>query len=485
MKTRKTIYISNLLLFVSAVLCPLVHVNAASSNRPLPSPAIHMYGFSDGGYQYQSEIWDQILSVATIIEGTTQNAAFVKQLQSQGKIFAYHVVNTFSDSTTAEEVANTWAIPFQNTLYGKLPDGFDAVCIDELHSYADGSANSIRTINAIKILRQRYPNKYIMAAGVWQLGLSGDTYYVGGTSYDNQLKAVRDDCDLFFLENYITESNIQIYIFDRMARNVNSRVPGLLSKTIFGLGIAQSTPFAYDNSPFINFNEYLDAQFHTIRNDSLMKTMPGIGFWVFYRARPETLLHCAELCKHYYYENKTNYYGQGQYNNILLQDPGFDAGNTVAWRISNISDIINYASLSDTIPAQHYSLASHGTNCLKTTRGSIASRIRQIVSVEPGCWYRLSGYVTSNSSTFKATLGAFDHRGEAYFQTSKNFTFSSTSDVNTKWKRIAIRFQVPQDTHKLVIYFSDEPSETGTILFWDFFEFEKDYINQSIPSIIW
>jgi len=159
MKTRKTIYISNLLLFVSAVLCPLVHVNAASSNRPLPSPAIHMYGFSDGGYQYQSEIWDQILSVATIIEGTTQNAAFVKQLQSQGKIFAYHVVNTFSDSTTAEEVANTWAIPFQNTLYGKLPDGFDAVCIDELHSYADGSANSIRTINAIKILRQRYPNK--------------------------------------------------------------------------------------------------------------------------------------------------------------------------------------------------------------------------------------------------------------------------------------------------------------------------------------
>jgi hypothetical protein len=460
-------------------------VIGAETSLPLPSPAIHMYGYGDSSDDTTKALWDSVLSVATIIEGSTEKADFVKELRAKGKIFAYHVVNTFSASATAEDVANAWAVPFENTLNGQLPGGFDAVCIDELHGAADGSSDSVRVVNALQLLRQRYPNKYIMAAGVWQLGLSGDSRYVGGASYDNQLRAVRDYCDLFFLENYVTESNVQIDFFKMMATNVNRRVPGLLAKTIFGLAISQSNPFAYDNSPYINFNEYLDGQFHTIRNDALMKGMPGIGFWVFYRARPETLLHCVELCKHYYYQNLKTYYGEGRYDNILIQDPGFDAGNAVAWRTSTAAAFTPYADLPGTIPPQHYSIANHGTSCLQTTRGPIASRIRQIATVSPGAWYRLSGYVTSNSLTYGATLGVFDYRGEAFFHVNETFPLTCSYYLPTKWKRISLRFKVPADTNKIVIYFSDEPSEQNSVVYWDFFELEKDYIDGPIPSASW
>jgi len=472
-----------LLLLATGTSClALSDSGGSGSSRPMPSPAILMYGYSDGSYASLPTVWDQILSVATIIEGSTTNADFVKQLRAEGKIFTYHVVNTFSDTTTAQEVADTWGAPFENTLNGQLPGGFDAICIDELHASADGTLDSNRVVQALQILRQRYPNKYIMAAGVWQLGFSGDQNYVQGQKFDNQLKAVRDYCDLFFLENYITESNIQIYVFKMMATNVNKRVSGLLGKTIFGLCISQSDPFAYDNSPFVNFSEYLDGQFYTIRNDALMTTMPGVGFWVFYRARPETLLHCAELCRHYYYQNLRTYYGMGSYNTILVRDPSFEDSNNVVWRTSTATAFTPYTQVPSSIPSVHYTLASHGNKCLKTTRGSIPNRIRQIATVEPGAWYRLSGYVASETGYYSVVIGAFDYRGEGYFHVSKTRTHTYS---DPKWIRPSIRFQVPQDTNKIVIYVSDSPCTQSTVLYWDFFELEKDYIDGTIPSVNW
>jgi len=457
----------------------------AASSRPLPSPAILMYDYSDLGYQTFPSVWEDVFTVATIIEGQTSNVTLINRLRSEGKIFVYTVSNTFPDTATVEDVVTAWAAPFENTLNGQLPGGFDGICIDELHSSGvDGSAESIRVVNALQTLRQRYPNKYIMAAGVWKLGMSGSSFWVQGQSFDNQLLAVRDYCDLFFQENYISESNIQLFFFNDIASNINNRISGLLAKTIYGLGIPQSTPLACDNSPYINFNEYLDCQFHTILNNILAKTMPGVGFWIFYRARPETILHCSELCRHYYYQNKTTYYGSGNYNSTLILDPSFELGSA-RWRTSTATFFTPYSQVPVTIPSQHYSTASHENSCLKTTRGAIANRIRQIVSVEPGAWHRLSGYVTANTQNFGATIGAFDHRGEAYFTTSKTFNLTFTTVPDKKWNRISIRFKVPTSTTKMVLFFTDKPSAQNTVMYWDFFELEKDYIDQTIPEVTW
>ena len=112
-----------------------------------------------------------------------------------------------------------------------------------------------------------------------------------GEVYDRQLRAIRDNVDLVFLEFYLNEVNPQFHVFGELAENVERRAPGILDKSIYGLGIPQNKPFPYgDSSPHVDFGDYLDKQIHTIRNHPLGSKMPGIGYWVFYLS----LIHISE-----------------------------------------------------------------------------------------------------------------------------------------------------------------------------------------------
>ena len=84
------------------------------------------------------------------------------------------------------------------------------------------------------------------------------------------------------------------------ARNVHDNSPGLLEKTIYILQIAQTPPYTADDNPNVNFFSFLESQFADIRNGPLTQRMPGIGFWVFYRAKPETVEEVLQLVKQYY-----------------------------------------------------------------------------------------------------------------------------------------------------------------------------------------
>ena len=53
----------------------------------LPKPIIFMQGYAD----YLQHKWQEIIPQVTVIEGITEDAAFVKRLRAQGKILAYHV----------------------------------------------------------------------------------------------------------------------------------------------------------------------------------------------------------------------------------------------------------------------------------------------------------------------------------------------------------------------------------------------------------
>jgi hypothetical protein len=241
-----------------------------------------------------------------VITGRTRDADLVKRLRAQGKLFAYHVLNTVDEQhQTADDFVRDWSKPFEDTLDGQLPGGFDAISIDELHSYPDGSRESEVTVTALRELRRRHPGKRIIAWSVWKVTLGGSKGYYGQrytkeVLFDRQLQAAADCCDLLILECYIREGNPQFDLFTEMARNVEARKPGLLGKTVFGLGISQSKDHNYDDRDDVDFGEFLERQFKLLRSAPLLSQTPGVAFWAFYRAKPETIQRLGQLMQRYF-----------------------------------------------------------------------------------------------------------------------------------------------------------------------------------------
>ena len=449
----------------------------APPSPALPSPALYMYGYSDTQMQRPqiAALWTKAFETFNIIEGVTTDADFVKRLRAEGKPFAHHVVNTFDDDATVDDIVEAWSVPFRDDLGGKLPGGFDAIAVDELHSTPDGTPASKRVVAALRRLRERYPNKLILVSAVWKLGFSGHKRR-NGTLYDEQLKAVNECADLLFLESYHSEVNPQLYLFDQMAKNVDARVPGLLKKTIFGLGIPQNRPFPYgDCSPYVEFGDFLDAQLHRIKNSPLTRDMPGIGYWVFYRARPETVIHTTNLTDHYYLKGRTDFYGDGDYSNRVA-NPGFeDAGG---WKKDPTTSIVPYTEVTD-LPNYHAAkFASHEKKVARMVRGPKPGHLTQVVDVEPNTAYRLSAWAAGGDAKtpFSAGLRVADARGPAHFGASTDLGHIAPEGSGAKrWQRLSLTFTTPADTRKVEITLHDAIAKPGAVLYWDFVELEKSY----------
>lgn len=273
----------------------------------LPNPVLFMYGYSDsegnGASDQYRDLWKKTIQAFTVIEGQTENAELVKRLREQGKVFAYHVVNTIdAKHNTPEDFVAAWSKPFEETLGGRLPGGFDAISIDEFNSYPDGSKESQLQNESLRQVRERFPDRLIFVSGVWKLadGGPGSLYSDKRVTYDDTLNAVRKYADIFVLENYQRTGNIQFEFFESMPKNLESRSPGLLKKTIFGLYISQSAPFIADDDPEVGFFEFLETQINLIKIGKLSKTMPGVAFWVFYRAKPETVEEVVRLLQEHF-----------------------------------------------------------------------------------------------------------------------------------------------------------------------------------------
>ena len=92
----------------------------------------------------------------TVIGGKTTDAGLVQQLRSEGKVFTYNV--GYNPSFTTQQLVDLWSDPFNNTLGGALPGGFDAIEINEILPYADGTVQSNRMVAALAQLRTEYPD---------------------------------------------------------------------------------------------------------------------------------------------------------------------------------------------------------------------------------------------------------------------------------------------------------------------------------------
>ncbi|MEA1950128.1 MAG: carbohydrate binding domain-containing protein, partial [Planctomycetota bacterium] len=384
--------------------------------------------------------------------------------------------NTFEDTTTVEEIVDTWSAPFRNNLGGELPGGFDAIAIDELHSCPDGTPASNNTVAALRQLRAQYPNKLIFVSAVWKLAFSGHRKQKG-ILYDAQLAAVNQCADLLFMEAYLSETNLQLNLFDAMAKNINARAPGLLKKTIFGLGIPQNRPFPYgDCSPYVEFGDYLDAQIHRIKNSPLTRNMPGIGYWVYYRARGETVIHTSKLTDHYYVKGHTDYYGDGNYSSWLT-NPSFEEA-TAGWDKNSTTSAVVYGNVDD-LPNYHGAkFATHQNKAAKMVRGASSGYLAQVATVEPNTTYCLSAWVTGATakSTFNAGLKVADARGSSHFEAGEEFLNLKPKGTGTKrWQRLSLRFTSESDTQQVRIMLHDSPAVQGSVLYWDFVELEQSY----------
>jgi len=437
--------------------------HAADARRPMPKPPyILMYGFADR----MLPNWADTFNRVNLITGQTEDAELVKDLRERGIMFAYHVSAAKAPGReTPQELAAYWCGALENDLAGKLPGGFDAIAIDEIAS-PDGSDESKRICEALRLTRERCPDRRLLVWAGWRVahGGGGSRYVDPNVTYDDELRAVNDYCDLLLYEEYIREGNPQLYLFRPAAENLERRVPGLLSRTIYGLYISQSKPFVGDDSDALDFKDFLDEQFHLLTNDPVLKQTPGVAFWPFYRARADTIAHVNELIRHYYQEGKTDYYGRGDYRQIV-QNPGFedDGGWELVPGDGGSVEIVEYASLQG-VPDKH-DPASHGKRCLKMERGTAPNATRQTLKLKPGTWYTLTAYCFLPQAGEPPETRALGVDGKP-LDTQRGLTKWDP------WLTPVITFRT-DDTGATTIVLTDETLAQRALSYWDFVEIEQ------------
>ncbi len=430
----------------------------------LPRPALVMYGYSDS----QKALWSDGLRHFNIITGQTRDPEFVEQLRDRDVLFAYHVTNTPDEGrTTAREFADYWCRPLEETFADRLPGGFDAISVDEFHSAPDGSEESERTIEALRLVRQRHPDKLLLGWGVWRLADGGPNSRHGDPKvlYDRQLAAIRDCCDLFILECYIREGNPQLELLPQLARNLEERCPGLVRKTIYGLYIPQSEPFIADDSAEYDLKGLLDEQCRVIREDPVTSAMPGVGFWAFYRAHMDTLIWAGQLVDHYYRKGsraRLHPHGPAQ----LVRDGSFEAAGDEddGWQTEEAAPGTcarrAYADLGGVPPG--HGAAKHGDRALVMhRRAGRVNEARQALALRAGEWYAATAYAHGHR---KAEMGVrwarSDDRTELYRVENPDWG---------GWVRLGLAFRAPRDG-KVVLSLGDSGCPEDSTTVWDFVE---------------
>jgi hypothetical protein len=451
---------------LAAVLLTSPSWAAGSSRRPMPTPPyILMYGF----YGQILPYFDETLGCVNIVSVTwPTDAAILRQVRERGVMVAQHV-NAASQPgrETAEELADYWCTALENDLGGGLPGGFDAIAIDEIGE-SDGTPESARICTALRLTRERCPDGRIFVWGKWNMG-EGGTFY---DPTDDELRAVSEYADLFMLEEYICEANVARKTdagFDMLARavqNIQRRVPEVLYKTVLGLNICSSAheTFVGDNSDAADFKDCLDEQFHLLVNEPLLRDLPGVAFYSFSNARPDVIAHVNALIRHYYQQRRTDYYGDGDWRQIV-RNPGFEDDG--AWELASSEGgdvrIVQYAA-EPGAPDRH-GLVSHGKRCLRMVRGATPNEARQTLSLKPRTWYTLTAYCHLPNGRGRPLTCAADAAGRPV-ETRRGQTRWGP------WVTPAITFKTGADG-TTVIVLTDEDIPEGSKTYWDFVEIEE------------
>jgi hypothetical protein len=394
---------------------------AAKRRVALPKPALYLYGYSDNilvmpEYKHLRPVLLECLETFNIIEGTTDDAELVKRLRRQGKVFAYHAFNPIRfpkyANITADEVVRQWAAPFEATLGGTLPGGFDAISIDEFGQSLDKPELETKQCQALKRLRELYPDRLILVASpssMVQIGPKGHAYfkrgqYAGAKPRLELVQCVARYADLYLHEWFPHPKNPMLWEFSRTAAaNLKDICPEILPKTINMVGTAAF----YDITPNSGFCNFLDYMLHDIKNDPNWQGDAGIGIYAFFRTKPDTMRQFNKLMDHYFVQNHKTFFRDGVFKN-RISNPSFETELT-DWSVESGKTNVSRTLYSEAkIQDWHYAKdTSHEKFCLSMTKGAAGASnvVSQKVKVEPDTTYRLSAYLYSGVDAVTGKVG--------------------------------------------------------------------------------
>jgi len=426
----------------------------------VPKPFICMYGHNDG--QNVTAAFRKLVPRVTVIEGTSRNATFIKELRTKGCLYAAHVNNP--PGATVDELLKRWRAPFEDDLGGKLPGGYDAIAIDELRQDLDGSRQSGIVCEALARFRKQYPAKQIYAAATWQLGRNAK-------QHTEQLKAVEQFVDVLMLEIYLRESRPSYGYIPKWAEELEAVSRKVLAKTVYGLGVAQRG-YLFDDSSHTSFLAHLDTQFHQIRNGPRTGRMSGVMFWVFYRSQTEvTPEYLARLSRHYFHDNKKTRFGDGHKQQLVANH---QLESMSGWKVASRGGQVALFRYKDVkgIETDHDSngWSGHGAGGLKMVRGTRPNRVETVVDgIDAGRVHVASAWVHSSKPNQKAGMRILGEDGRVLgeVETSR----AGTGSQWDRWTRLLVTFR--PDGCRVRLELTDSPASRGADLFWDYIELES------------
>ncbi len=450
--------LSVVLTIVVAVVLP--GGTAAAVDRT-PDPFICMYGHSDG--PGVTAAFRRLIPRLTVIEGTSTDAAFIRELRARGCIYAAHVTNP--TTATEEELVARWRAPFDRDLGGRLRGGYDAIAIDELRADADGSVQSRRVCRALAKLGQLYPATQIYAAATWQLGREA-------SRHSELLRAAHEHADMLMLEVYLRETRPNYGYFADWADRLKAVEPGLLKKTVYGLGVSQRG-YLHDDSTEVGFLGHLERQFRSIRTDNDAAKMPGVMFWVYYRSETDvTPEHLARLAEHYFISKKTGHLGDGT-SRQLIRNAQFESLDGWKRRVGDGGAVerFDYDAIAG-IQSDHdaHGWSSHGKHGLKMVRGSVPNRASfEVSGLDTRRVYNVSAWVMADRPGRRAGLRVI--RSDGGVVAGKETDRAGRGTQWNEWSRITFNFRPTTPTVHVELH--DASATPGTTLYWDFVEMES------------
>jgi len=505
LKSVKKIFIGLIVFVIFIVfaihsLKPAVQ-KASAAPPPIPNPMILAYGGYDKGFDptmlnLESSIPTPNVFESRVSMGYSQEAKEgVKILTEKGVLCAFHTTalprtsHTYwwNDLNCANNSANfeacvqynvdLWENAFTNELDGNLPGGYQALTVDEINMNDNTSLGAKIKHETLKRVKNNNPDRLIF---VW---------VHHGNPVASVLNKIYLYADRLIVEQYLTEgdsiSNVGIRALAMKSVCQGQTCDGILSKTVIGLGTADTEDHAYDRNPAIDFPDFLDRQLHYIKNHSTLKNLPGVAFYNYARTRPETIAWINKLTRHYYLNNQTSYLGDGNDSLSFISNQSFESSG--GWSLqAGSGGQVTYKTVSDagiTNLGGKYRVP-HGSRVLYMKTGSSPNKVTQTVSVSALNFYHLDVYAKKQTSTYEmvhADVQVTDSVGNSLitFKEKKeviacaNLSGVTCSDKNHRWTRFRIEFKTPSEVSTVKIVLSDNQAVPGEVTLWDFVELEE------------
>jgi hypothetical protein len=410
--------------------------------------------------------------------------------------------------------AQNWKDKLSDDLGGDLPGGFKALAIDEIPLLSNFPGEpephksnlefdikiAVETLKMAKThaaFKDFFKDKFIF---VW----------AGGDPEADVLETMLTYADRILIERYLKEGADTKSFSDDINKIIQvceTEIKGpicgkITEKSIMAIGTASTEDEAEDNNPEIDFPEYLDEELHYIKNDAVLRKLPGIGFYTFNRASGETITWINKLARHYYINGQIGYYSSDDFNLGYVKNPSFEEQDN-AWTIQSVKNgeasvkditaidpklIDEYWTTRRRIPHGHKVLDEAQSklvdvyNVLYMKRGSSQNTATQEVVLPKG-FYRLDVYAKMFSPNYEEAHGDVRIAGP---NGSSLITYKEKRKINIKsvtvdaadpkyylWTRFRIEFKTPEDNFPVKIILSDNQAGIGEITLWDFVELEK------------